>query len=38
MQPLPGVQAHVTNHSDEQKYFYVCITLATVVPGILPLI
>ncbi|KAL8728516.1 MAG: hypothetical protein Q9166_005338 [cf. Caloplaca sp. 2 TL-2023] len=38
MQPPPGVEAHVTNHSDEQRFFYVCITLATVVPGVLLLI
>lgn len=38
MQPPPGVEAHVTNHSDEQRFFYLCITLATVVPGVLLLI
>lgn len=38
MLPPPGVEANVTNHSDQQKYFYVCITLATVVPGVLLLI
>ncbi|KAF7513290.1 hypothetical protein GJ744_009711 [Endocarpon pusillum] len=38
LQPPPGVEAHVTNRSDEQNYFYVCITLSTVVPGILLLI
>ena len=38
MQPPPGVEAHVTNHSDEQKFFYLCITVATIVPGVLLLI
>lgn len=38
MQSPPGVEAHLTNSSDEQKYFYFCITFATVVPGILLLI
>ncbi|KAL8684505.1 MAG: hypothetical protein Q9224_006309, partial [Gallowayella concinna] len=38
LQPPPGVEAYITNHSDEQRFFYVCITLATVVPGVLLLI
>ncbi|KAI4122827.1 MAG: hypothetical protein LQ341_007264 [Variospora aurantia] len=38
MQPPPGEEAHVTNRSDEQRFFYLCITVATVVPGVLLLI
>lgn len=38
MQPPPGEEAHVTNRSDEQRFFYLCITVATIVPGVLLLI
>ena len=33
LQPPPGVVANVTNRSDEQFWYYVCISVCTVIPG-----
>ncbi|KAL8858966.1 MAG: hypothetical protein Q9178_004447 [Gyalolechia marmorata] len=35
LQPPPGVAANVTNRSDELFWYYVCVPVCTVIPGIL---
>ena len=39
LQPPPGATVRFpTTHSDEQKWFYVCVVLSSVVPGVLLLL